>query len=79
MVKKTAEEGIQDTVAEWDCRKDAEHGGSNDMVSRHPGEDIHKEPEGRVEGTDTECLVGGDTGMESWVGETDTGWWVSFL
>ena len=26
--------------------------------------------------THTECLVGGDTGMECWVGETDTGWWV---
>ena len=29
-----------------------------------------------VEGTDTEYLVGGDTGMECWVEETDTGWWV---
>ena len=49
---------------EWNGRKDAEHGGSNDAV------------EGWVEGTDTVRLVGGDTGMECWVGEIDTGWWV---
>ena len=54
---------------EWNGRKDAEHGGSNDAVSRHPGDDIHKEPEGWVDGTDNECLVGGDTEMECWVGE----------
>ena len=83
--KKTAEEGIQDTVMEWNGRKDAEHSGSNDAVSRHPGEDMHKEPEGWVggtdtgcwmEGTDTKCWMGGDTGMECWVGETDTERWV---